>query len=510
MKKLLSILLCLVMMVSLLAGCGTSSNPGNTPSNNPGSNPGNSSSGDEGKTPAQKVETVIMYSPFVGNNEDKDAVIAAINEITVPEIGVELKWEQFQIGQWFQQYSLFLSGSDEIDILFNFGSLSNPIAQGACMDVTDLVDEYGTGIKEVLGDYLVCGEVDGRLYGFIPNNLFSYTYGLVYRADIVRELGLEDQVAAVKTLADWEPILAAVKAAHPEMTPFVTAGGTSMYNFFYGDWDPLGDGIGVLMNGGETATVENLFETDHYMELCSTMSNWYQKGYTSKDIQTQTDSFTTLCSQDAAFSTLTAADFDTAYGNSTSTGKEIGVVMLAEPFSRTFSNGGYTIMANSKHPEAAVKLLNMMYTDSRIINLMSYGIEGVHYQVLENGVFSFMDGQHPGNCTYHDMLGNCCNKVLRGLWITENPDLHTGIIEHNANDKKSAALGFVFDSGSVINQITEINNVCEKYRHGIESGAMDAAETIPAFLQELKDAGIDVVIAEKQKQLNEWLSNQNK
>ncbi len=382
------------------------------------------------------------------------------------------------------------------------------MSQGACYDVTDLVDEYGAGIKETLGDYIVNGEVGGRLYGFVPETIYSYSYGIVYREDIVRELGLEEQVAQVETLADWGPILEAVHEAHPEMTPYVTATGSQMYNLYYGSWDYLGDGMGVLMNGGEGTELVNLFETDEYMELCSVFSDWYQAGYTSRDIQTQTDSFATLTSQDAAFSTLTAVDFNTAFSQSSSTGKEIGAIQLADSFAKTYTDGAYTIMANSQHPEAAVKFLNMMYTDSRILDLMSYGIEGVHYQRLEDGTLDYLDGQDASTCTYHDQLGVCCNNVIRTLWCTENPDYPQGILDANANDKKSSALGFVFDNSSVMNEVTAVNNVFEKYRYGIESGAMDAQETIPDFLSELEDAGIDKVIAEKQSQLDAWLAQQ--
>ena len=39
-------------------------------------------------------------------------------------------------------------------------------------------------------------------------------------------------------------------------------------------------------------------------------------------------------------------------------------------------------------------------------------------------------------------------------------------------------------------------------------GALNPAETLDKFNQELKDAGIDAIIAEKQAQLDEWLAKQ--
>ena len=47
-----------------------------------------------------------------------------------------------------------------------------------------------------------------------------------------------------------------------------------------------------------------------------------------------------------------------------------------------------------------------------------------------------------------------------------------------------------------------------KYKNGLECGMLDPAETLPQMNQELKDAGLDTIIAEKQAQLHAWLAEQ--
>ena len=112
-KKLLSVILCLGMFGSLLSGCSgnTSGQSTAVPENTQGGQDSSEASGSETEAATEggytEVEKVILYTPFIGNNEDKDNVVEAINAITRTEIGVELQWEQFDIGQWFQQYSLF-------------------------------------------------------------------------------------------------------------------------------------------------------------------------------------------------------------------------------------------------------------------------------------------------------------------------------------------------------------------------------------------------------------------
>ena len=67
-------------------------------------------------------------------------------------------------------------------------------------------------------------------------------------------------------------------------------------------------------------------------------------------------------------------------------------------------------------------------------------------------------------------------------------------------------MGWVFNSAPVANEITACTNVIKEYAYGLEVGAVDVDEVLPKFQQALKDAGIDRVIEEKQKQIDEWLA----
>ena len=247
----------------------------------------------------------------------------------------------------------------------------------------------------------------------------------------------------------------------------------------------------------------NLFETEEYARLCNVMHDWNVKGYSSKDIQTQTDAFTVLTQSDAAFCTLGQVDFNTPFYQSTTIGKPINVVQLAPAVGRTYNNVTYTVMSNTKHPEAAMKFLNLWFSDIEVGNLIKYGIEGTHYQVNADGMAEYLPGQDATTCTYH--LGSAISNVNSIRWNTENPDYSQLLIDSNTNSKKSVALGFAFNTENVTNEITQLDNVCAKYQIGLESGAMDPATALPEFIQALKDAGIEKVIAEKQAQLDAFL-----
>ena len=57
------------------------------------------------------------------------------------------------------------------------------------------------------------------------------------------------------------------------------------------------------------------------------------------------------------------------------------------------------------------------------------------------------------------------------------------------------------------NEVAAVTNVCNEYRCALEFGALDPETAIPEFLGKLEDAGIQKIIDEKQKQLNEFLAS---
>ncbi len=96
------------------------------------------------------------------------------------------------------------------------------------------------------------------------------------------------------------------------------------------------------------------------------------------------------------------------------------------------------------------------------------------------------------------------NSLIGYTWQGDAPTLHQDMIDFNQSAVRSKALGFNFDSTEVENELTACKNVAAKYTVGLEFGKLDPETTLPQFLQELKGAGIDTIIAAEQEQLNQW------
>lgn len=99
------------------------------------------------------------------------------------------------------------------------------------------------------------------------------------------------------------------------------------------------------------------------------------------------------------------------------------------------------------------------------------------------------------------------NQLISYAWETvENDNYYDEMKAFNENAIQSQAIGFIFDSSSVKSEIAALDSVLAEYRLGLENGELDPEEYLPKFIQALREAGIEKVIAEKQRQLDSWVA----
>ena len=480
-----------LMSVSVLSGCGAEKK----------------TTGNGGEESGEPVHLELYAMSFGGNNDSLEKVNEAVNEYIKPLINAEVKLNIINYGSYQQQVNLMMSGDEQVDLMLSTGALTSNLAgQGALTELDDLLAKEGADIVDIMGeDVLASCKYGGSTYAVPTNRDLARSMCYYYRADINEELGLGLENA--KTLDDIEKCFEIMHEKDPEMAGIAGNNTSSLLQVW--DWDQISNNYGVLLNLGEELKVENLYESDSYIDMVNRMHDWYQKGYIYKEITTSTVSNPDL------FATGKMLGFF-ANGNPTSDntqsqmlGGPIEHIELVEPYmsSTTVQTACWTIPHNSENPEKAMELLNLMFTDPTLVNLLSFGIEGENYVVKdeEKGIIGYPDGMTAETRTYDNSLGWTWGNMLIGYtWEGDDPDVHEQMVEFNNSAKRSKALGFTFDPTSVQNQITACSNVASKYTIGIESGSVDPDEMLPKFQQELKAAGIDEIIAEKQRQLDEW------
>ena len=80
----------------------------------------------------------------------------------------------------------------------------------------------------------------------------------------------------------------------------------------------------------------------------------------------------------------------------------------------------------------------------------------------------------------------------------------------NKNAEKPYFYGFKFDPEPVQQQIAACSTVDSEFRSQATMGAVNPETVIPAYIEKQKAAGVDEIIAEAQRQYDEWKAQNGK
>jgi putative aldouronate transport system substrate-binding protein len=519
-KSMFLIMSALLIMTMILSACaGNKNNEGSTTTEPTASTPAATETAatdtpaSESAAPDLEPYKLIMMFPSGVVPKDLPAVTEELNKYLTEKINATIEIRPTDWGAWTNKTNLIFAGNEQLDIMFSaswFG-LAQQAARGQIIPLNDLLDKYGADIKTVLDpDYVEGGKINGKIFGVVANKEFAATKGVIMRKDLVEKYKFD--LSTVKTLKDLEPLFQQIKDGEPGMTPLQVRNTRSPASAIlgYGLFDLLGDGPGVLDRSTNDLKVINMFETATFKEYTMLMHDWYKKGFINKDGATIQDveQLAVKAGKAFAYGESMKPGFDMQ--ESRNTGMDMVTVELTEPFTTTgdTTSAMMTIPVTSKNPERAMMFINMLYTDKYLLNLLDWGIEGKHYVKVSDNVIDYPAGVDATTTGYNInqswMFGNQLNSYL---WKTEDPTLWDQYKAFNTGAQKSVAVGFVFDPEPVKNEVAAFNNVVTEFTGALWSGTVDPEKTIPKFIEKLKAAGSDKVIAEKQRQLDEWAKN---
>lgn len=507
MKKMrfVSILASVFCALFLLNACSGG------PSGQSGTSGSGSSAGTKTGDPAELTIGFYINSSMP---TDMDAVLDEINKLLLEKANAKITDKVvLNYGNYLEQITLMLSGNEKLDTFLcrQSSNFMQYVTRGQLLEMDDLLKEYGQGIVDAVGqDFLNAGVVGGHQYGLTSIRDLAKEYGFTMLKSYADKYDIK--VDEIKTMDDMGAAFAKIKAGEPNMTPIVASTGASPLMEYLIGIDALTDYCGVLMNYGndDPMKVVNYFATDEYAYWCNYMHDWYQKGYIAEDFLTNNDQPHDLMRAHRGFAMPTGLKpgFDTQESNVV--GEPMVSVALSERYTTTslVQTAQWCIPHNSTEPEAAMKFLNLLFTDEKLINLFDWGIEGKHYVKTADGHITYPEGITSENTGYSLGLGWIFgNQYLSYVWEGDDIDVYDQLKEFNQSAMKSGAFGFTYDNSKVKTEVAAVNNVLNEYRAGLEFGVLDPETALPEFLSKLETAGIDKIIAEKQSQLDAWLAS---
>ena len=495
-KKILACLLAGAMAASCLAACSGSSN----------------SSGSGGSSDGQNEETVKLtwYMP-VQAQADHDSVEEKWNEYLKDKLNCTLDIVEIDSGNYAQRMQTTIAGQTQFDLCYTSHWLNDfysNVNKNAYLPLDDLLDKYAPDLMEempVNGWEAVT--VGGKIMAVPNQQVWAMTNAIYVVKEYVDKYNFD--ASKVKTLKDLEPLFAAVKADNPDIYPlFASSVGILDFLTIHMGYDELaGRHIpGVIMLDDEDMTVINQFELPQVQEHYKLMHEWSQKGYIRQDAATLQDDKAGLLAGKYI------ADFDGTMkpggkaNHDANFGKETVEIQLSDSWLPT-SGVTATLTAVSRtsaHPEKAVEFLNLVNTDKELYNLITQGIEGKHYNKIDDDYISPIENS--GYAPNMDWAYG--NQFLAYLKEGQESNVWEATLELNESAKASPALGFSFDSTPVRTEMASVGAVKDEYELSLDTGALDPAKALPEFLEKLEAAGSQTIIDEIQKQLDEWKAAQ--
>ena len=462
---------------------------------------------------AEGVETIeVAYMLTMNPAEEREAVQDALNALLDEKgAGVHVELVCIDFASWSTQINLMLTDGT-ID-LFNccfMPSLSVLADNGSVAPLDDLIAEYGEGIAQTLGEYLECTRIGGSLYGTPKMDAFSTTQLFFMNKSIADEVGIDPE--SITDLASLTEALKTVKEAHPDMTMISNGNGGGYFNIVGLDMLGTNNPLGALIMDNGDLTVVNGYTTDIFREMVDYAKQWNELGFFMKDPLNAQDGAFSYVSNGQAFGTF-GQYCSEEVGRSVqekSNGMELyACQVMPNAYATTNSVTAMTwcIPSLSTHQEAAMKFLNLLYTDADIANLLCNGIEGKHYVVTDAGNIDFAEGLDAFTTGWPSGMGTFWPNITITLpWAPDAADVYAGWLESNESCLRSEAMGFVFDPANVSDEITACNALCDQYVNSLLLDVGDTDALYDKFISELEGAGIDDIITEKQAQLDAWAS----
>ena len=435
------------------------------------------------------------------DSSEVQAIEDAINEYIADKINVEIRLTDIGQGEYEDKTNLAIANG-EADLFWTaswMGAVNtdNLVAQNAVYDLTDLLP--GTPLFESMPEAVWnSSRYNDRDYFISCYKESSEGYDLVYPVEKAEKYGWD--LSGVKELKDLEPMLAQMKedgVKYPllmQMMPFFSKFWLDKYDFILSST--------LIAVDRETNEVVDCLTLPEYKDFILLMSDWGEKGYISEEEATKTIPETAINTTDWGF----AAWWDVPVNDDASAtyGQECDVIRMTTNYLNSTSTLGSCFGVSSgcteEEAQACVDFMGLMYTDSTLADLFTFGIEGTDYD-LEDGYIAKKGG------LYDHSAWESGSVSAISLEAGEPEDKVALYEAFNEASEESIANGFRFDYSPVEAEWAACTSLYDQYGYVLEEGgykAADAEATLEKFRSELDAAGYQDVLAEVTRQYDAW------
>lgn len=542
-KKLLSLLISSIVGVTMITGCGGSNTKvenqetevaktTESESSNTETADSSSSEGENLDLAAQAIadrkakaketgeyeKIIVSFFDWTGAPAGLDRINAALSAHTEETLGLDVELMIIDSAAYGDDMKLMLSSGEQVDLfgtcILGYNSIVN---NGYTYDLEEngLLDNYGAGIKQyVRQDYLDACRVGDVLYGVPPIKDYAIqTQAIIVGQEYLDAVGydtskfsLDSNGCYIATWDDIEDIFGKIHEAFPDKYVFAIQDnnltqGSSVDNI-------AGDYYGVLMDPQNSLEITDVYSSDLFKTWCERMYKWNQAGYISQDAMTDDTGASARVKSGSYMAMMSCSKPGYITQITGECGRPVAVFDVGESFmsSSSVSAFPWCMNQNTEDPIAAMQVLNALYSDPVVSNLVCWGEEGKEYKVNDDGTITYADGVDANNSEYYpNVLWMMPNPYVAHVW--QGDPLNIGELMADFNDNcqcKSKALGFTWDNSEYATEYTALKNAYDNYSKQVVYGFVEPEKGIAELENALKAAGLEEYMAAKQEALNAW------
>lgn len=439
--------------------------------------------------------------------EDLPMVLEKVNEITVEKIGAKVDLQFIDAGAYKEKLNTYMATSKKYDLAVAgyCNPLNNAADKGGIMALDELLETVPE-LKESLPDFVWdLAKHNGKIYA-VPNyQVLPAAYGVNFFKEYLDDIG-DFNPYSVHTLDDCEPYFEKAKAYFEEkgmqnayaLSPLRTKLMPLTLDYCK-DYSAYGDVLFKQNENGEWKG-QIMWEVPEYRQAVEKIREWYEKGYIRPDIvssegDTHGKAAVTMAVWKPGIEEIYATQGNDLYC------QPIQTPVIDE--SKVFT----VIGKDCKDPELAIKLISLVNTDKELYNLITLGIEGVHYEKTGENTFKYI-GDSKTNKYFVNAGWKFGNQFNEYVVDGSDEDVWEQTKAYNESAKISPFAGFSAETKPIRTELSQIETVASKYAFAYV-GAQNPADYYDTFISEIKAAGSDKVVAEYERQIAEFLANKN-
>ena len=441
----------------------------------------------------------LIWWQIGSNSADLPHYSRLLSEYTEAKIGVRLEVRQ---GTWAgssQRFNAMINTGEYFDILFSdSNTFTNFATLGAFADITDLVKEVTPGLYYGMPEELWQGvSLGGKIYGVPTFKDSAMTHFAFWDAALVKKynLNINDN-----SRQGWDANFKKIKEGEGHrFYPYIMSKGEGDSIFMnYIELSSTFNPVGVRFDDPERRVVCTLEQAD-VQEGFAYMHRWFETGIINPDAN--------MVDTLPRYRPFFIAQAWPAVAASYATSAGIEKYLPSKYFGPLYSTGSIQgsincISVNSKYKKEALQLLQLINSDATFRDMMAYGIEGDHFHYVT------MPGGR--KAVHRDRNDWPLVNYQEGNYFIETPEdtVPAGYwdeVRHlNETAFSSYMLGFTMDLTPVENEIINCRNTWDKYGRDLRTGASDPEKVLPIVIAELRKKGMDKIIAEAQRQIDEF------